>query len=494
MLHSLLKTFRTQFRFKVFFIFAVCGACLSCTFILFFISHQSKSLKAGIINDGKLLADVLAHNARIGVFSGNKKLLREVIADILQRPGVVEASLYAPDGTRLAMIERPGRHSGRKSDDGSGPTGKEFMSLPHVREIGDMFEFWAPVTADADSSERENLYGEAPPEQDNAAVIGSARLLVDTAPLKVQLRSLLYTSILIGALCLLGCFSLVYLLARLVTEPLRRLTDAVKSLGTGDIAEQVPVEAEDEIGNLARAFNSMTSSLITRERQLHESEFRLRQLSAQVLTAQDEERRRLARELHDDLGQCLALLKIRICSLEQKLHVDQEALKNDCRETDLYIEQIIDNIRRLSKDLSPAVLDDLGLTEALKILFREGAYRHNLDLTEVFADIDDLLPPDGQINLYRFCQEALTNIQKHARADKISVVIEYQNNYITVDIKDNGRGFDAVRLSTPGDQARRGMGLTTLEERAAMLKGDLTLRSNLGEGTRLTLRFPATRE
>jgi PAS domain S-box-containing protein len=265
----------------------------------------------------------------------------------------------------------------------------------------------------------------------------------------------------------------------------------------------VPVEfslnhLKDDSGNVTGAVISMRditerkqsqTVLLERECELQQSQTRLRQLSAQVLQAQEEERRRLARELHDDLGQALALLKIRICSLGKKISDHESALQCDCRETERYLEQIIDSIRRISRDLSPAVLEDLGLTEALRILCAEFARHHNLELTCSLAAIDGLLAPEAQINLYRFCQEALTNIQKHSRADRFSVVVECQNNYITLRIQDNGMGFNTGR-TVPPQQSPRGMGLTTLEERAGMLHGSFTIRSDPGAGTSVALQFP----
>jgi len=488
--YRLLEAFRTQFRFKVFLVYAVCSTFISCVFTVFLISHQRQRLKADIIDDGRLLADTLAHNARIGVFSGNKKMLGESIAGILQRPEVVAASLYAPDGTRLAERIKPLHRSGTLSSAAAASPLPSPKSLPCFQELDGMLEFWAPVTAGTTFSAMDDLYGDFTSATGSASVIGAARLLVDTGPLRDQLRLLLYKSISIGVLCLLSGLGIVYLLARVVTNPLGRLTRVVESLGSRGFIEQVPVESDDEIGNLARALKSMAESLRSRERQLQESHTRLRQLSARVLNAQEEERRRLARELHDDLGQALALLKIRLCSLEKKISDDQIELKKDCRETESYLEQIIDDIRRLSKDLSPAVLEDLGLTEGLRVLCRDFSRHHHIELTCSLFNIDSFLHPDTQINLYRFCQEALTNIQKHAHADKISVVIECQNNYITVHIKDNGIGFDMTRVSPP-DQTQRGMGLTTLEERACMMKGGFTIQSTPGEGTCVTLQFPA---
>ncbi|MBN2107578.1 MAG: HAMP domain-containing protein [Deltaproteobacteria bacterium] len=488
---NFLTIFGSTYRFRVFLIFAIYIALISASFTAFFINHQSNQLRAQIINAGTILSENLALNSRIAVFTENKKLLNESISGILQQHVVLEASLHDAKGTCLAVARRPGQRHDKKPESPEIPLFDKKQTLPFFQERKDGFEFWSGINTATSSFEEENLNPEMMDNITASPVIGYARLLIDTRPLRDQLHALLYESILIGTLFLIGCFCGAYLLARMVTNPIQQLTNAVETLGSKGVVEKVAITSDDELGNLARAFNTMAESLRNREQRLEESKSRLRKLSALVLNAQEEERRRLARELHDDLGQALAFLKIQTYTLAQKLRNDQHEIKDDCRNIDLYIEQIIENIRRLSRDLSPVVLEDLGLTEALKILSKEFSNHYRIDLIQQLTNIDYLLTPTEQINLYRFCQEALTNIHKHARANKISVVVEYINNYITVTITDDGRGFDVVDSTEP-DRKLRGMGLTTLEERATMLQGTFTIRSSPGRGTDVILKIPIT--
>lgn len=260
-------------------------------------------------------------------------------------------------------------------------------------------------------------------------------------------------------------------------------------MARGGPVARVPVETEDEIGNLAQAFNNMAASLKGRERKLKESRTKLRLLSRRVLQAQEEERRRLARELHDELGQNLAFLKIQINTIVSKMDNDQGLLCKDCKKIEQYIDQIIENVRRLSTDLSPSVLEDLGLTTALRMQSTDFAKLHSLKLSLKIADIDNLFSQEAQINLYRFYQETLTNISKHARATKLSVNVGKKNGHISFLVEDDGQGFDPDHIMSMRP-SKKGMGLTTLEERARMLGGSFAIWSKPGKGTRISLAIP----
>ncbi|HZE21921.1 MAG TPA: PAS domain S-box protein, partial [Desulfobaccales bacterium] len=146
------------------------------------------------------------------------------------------------------------------------------------------------------------------------------------------------------------------------------------------------------------------------EEALRASEQRLRFLTSQLLSAQERERKRISMELHDELGQNLALLKLQIRAIEKALRKDQQDLKESCRELLHYLDGVIDNIRRLSHDLSPAVLEDLGLQSALKYLINGVSQHYNVTYSFEVEDLDHLFPPESQIIIYRIFQECLTNI------------------------------------------------------------------------------------
>ncbi|MCX8044654.1 MAG: PAS domain S-box protein [Desulfobacterota bacterium] len=228
--------------------------------------------------------------------------------------------------------------------------------------------------------------------------------------------------------------------------------------------------------------------LETKAHKLRASQEELRRLSMQVLHAQDRERRRLARELHDDLGQSLALLKVRIDALARKIGLTHTVLYHECKATGEQVERIIESIRRLSRDLSTGFLEDLGLTASLRILLQEFGRVGDIRTTHVLTTIDHMLPLDAQINLYRFCQEVLNNIHKHAHARNVSMRLTCRAGMATLRIRDDGIGFHVEQIGQ--DTKRRGMGLTTIKERAAMLNGCCTIQSKPGSGTCVSLQFP----
>jgi PAS domain S-box-containing protein len=233
---------------------------------------------------------------------------------------------------------------------------------------------------------------------------------------------------------------------------------------------------------------------ITRRRRaeeaLWESEQRLRFLTSQLLSAQEQERKRISMELHDELGQSLAVLKLQIRAIERGLPVDLDDLKLECRDLLKYLDGVIDNIRRLSRDLSPAILEDLGLQSALQYLI-DGVSKH-YKVTHSFEveDLDHLFTFDAQISIYRIFQECLTNISKHAGASEVSVAVRQKaDRLVYIVLEDNGAGFDSAQVLARRLNGR-GLGLAALNERARMLGGTLEVQSRPGAGTKVTVIIP----
>ena len=225
------------------------------------------------------------------------------------------------------------------------------------------------------------------------------------------------------------------------------------------------------------------------EAALRESEQRLRFLTSQLLSAQERERKRISMELHDELGQSLAVLKLQIRVIQKDLGDDQQDLKERCVELLLYLDGVIDDVRRLSRDLSPAILEDLGLQSALKYLIDGFSKHYTVRQTFEAGDLDQLFPSEAQIIIYRIFQECLTNISKHTEATEVSVTIKGHNGLISLMIEDNGAGFDPAMVLARR-AAGRGLGLAALDERARMLGGTLEIRSQPGAGTRINLVIP----
>jgi PAS domain S-box-containing protein len=230
------------------------------------------------------------------------------------------------------------------------------------------------------------------------------------------------------------------------------------------------------------------------EEKLRESETNLRYLATQLMTAQERERKRLSRELHDELGQSLLVLKLQMGAMEEKMAQGWEAVQGDCGSMMAYLNQVVEDVRRLSRDLSPTILEDLGLSAALRRLLGEFSkyYVGEVNMDEM-DEIDDLFPPEAQINLYRIFQESLTNIGKYAQASRVTFSIKRLADHVAFRMEDNGRGFNLAQVSS-ADAAGRGLGLAAMEERVRMLGGVLNIQSQEGQGTKISFEAPNTRE
>lgn len=227
---------------------------------------------------------------------------------------------------------------------------------------------------------------------------------------------------------------------------------------------------------------------------LKESEKQLRDLSSQLLTAQETERKRISRELHDELGQALTAMKLRLSFIEKNLSLkDPAELRQECEYGVEYINQVIEDVRRLSRDLSPTILEDFGLYAAIRWLVNNFSKNYGIKVTIEMIDIDFLLPRNAHVIVYRIIQEALTNIGKHSQARNVSVAASTDGITVLLSVEDDGIGFDAKRV-VAGDPGEKGLGLATMKGRAGMLGGVLSVRTHEGRGTRITLTIPIKRE
>ena len=222
------------------------------------------------------------------------------------------------------------------------------------------------------------------------------------------------------------------------------------------------------------------------EEKLQESEETLRHLAAQLFTAQEDERKRISRELHDELGQALLVLKLQTRGIAGDLQPEQQQLREDCLEILGNLDQVVDNVRRLSRDLSPFLLEDLGLSAALRHLISEFGKHYQIEYSAQETNIDDLFPLRTQIAIYRIVQESFTNIGKHSQANLLRFAITKHDDRVSFLIQDNGKGFDPEQLR----QQRPGMGLAAMEERARMVGGVLSVSSQKGAGTKISLDIP----
>ncbi len=239
-----------------------------------------------------------------------------------------------------------------------------------------------------------------------------------------------------------------------------------------------------EKSSIALANAQLYDNLLSRERDLE-------LLSGARVKAQEEERRRIAREIHDSLGQLLTAIKFNVEIFEDVANLQG----NDERQRIDDIKSLLDNAmneaREISYNLMPSVLVDFGLTPALQLLCEQFSKRDNLRIVFHSNGVDKRLDPTMEIGLYRIAQEALNNVAKHADAQEANVQLIGDSQTIRLTIDDNGKGFYVTRLDV-GKGGRHGMGLVSMRERAASFNGVFTLDSKLGRGTEIIVEIPLT--
>ena len=223
------------------------------------------------------------------------------------------------------------------------------------------------------------------------------------------------------------------------------------------------------------------------EKVLQESERKLRHLASRLLSAQEDERKRLSRELHDELGHALLTLKLQIASVEEQLSPQQISLKNEINKILKSVGSTIEEVRRLYLDLSPGDLEDLGLTIALRSLIEDFAdLQKQIKWTIKIGGLDGLFSLPIQTAIYRVVQEALTNIGKYARPAKVFVEIKRVNQGVSFIIKDDGIGFERDEVFNE----KKTLGLLAMEERVKILGGSFELWSRENQGTKISFTIP----
>jgi signal transduction histidine kinase len=260
----------------------------------------------------------------------------------------------------------------------------------------------------------------------------------------------------------------------------------VTSLIYAMLAYEIILAAKQQI----KEIEDSNIELETMTNELRKSEERLHRLSSDLFAVQENERRRISLELHDELGQSMAALKLQVGAIARRLGLAKpEELQADCDEMRNNINQIIENVRRLARDLSPVVLDDLGLQAAIEYLVNNFAKIYTIEVNYQYTDINHLFNEEAQRIIYRILQEALTNIGKHAQAKNVSLLIEEKDRAVQFIVKDNGRGFN-IQKTLDQKGVERGMGLEAMFERVRILGGKISIVSRPGIDTTITFTVP----
>jgi signal transduction histidine kinase len=227
--------------------------------------------------------------------------------------------------------------------------------------------------------------------------------------------------------------------------------------------------------------------------QITQHERELRELSTRLIKAQEEERGRISRELHDEVGQALTAMSINVAEIGKRLPPEIEpAVKRRLAETGALVEQTSEQISALALDLRPSLLDDLGLVSALRWYVSRYTERLGIRVQVETVDLEERLDPEVETAMYRVVQEALTNVARHAGATHVRLCLERKAFSVVATIEDNGRGFDTEELASR-QAPERGAGLLGMRERVTLLGGSLRVESVLRDGTELSVEIPLPR-
>jgi len=213
----------------------------------------------------------------------------------------------------------------------------------------------------------------------------------------------------------------------------------------------------------------------------------LRHLTRQLLTAQEEERKKISRELHDSIAQILAGINVHLVTLNREASLTNSGLKKRIASTQQLVQQSLDAVHRFARELRPKLLDDLGLVPALKSFVKTFLQRTGIRTEITFFSRVNQLDIVTRTVLYRVAQEALTNVGKHAKATAVKIVIEELPETILMSVHDDGRSFDCENFWRNG---KKRLGLLSMRERAEMMGGHFRIDSALGRGTTVTVEVP----
>ncbi|HLH63013.1 MAG TPA: sensor histidine kinase [Ktedonobacteraceae bacterium] len=269
-----------------------------------------------------------------------------------------------------------------------------------------------------------------------------------------------------------------FVVLQVAFRPLFHLGKVMDRVQQGERSLRAPLTGVDpEADQLARTFNMMLEAL---DEASH-------QRANQIIKAQEQERKRIARELHDETSQVLTSLLISLAVLEESIGPSEA--RERIAETRALAHQTLRAIRSLSIDLRPSALDDLGLLPALRWYIKEYQKKCAIEVEFQASGLKERLPAEMETALYRIVQESLTNTARHANAHKVTISLKEEGEAIHATIIDDGRGFDYDALVRTGGQ-ERSIGLAGMQERAVLLDGILTIHSAPGCGTRVEAHIP----
>jgi signal transduction histidine kinase len=274
----------------------------------------------------------------------------------------------------------------------------------------------------------------------------------------------------------------------LILHPVKALVSASARLATGDLSVRTGLaHSRDELGQLALAFDHMAQALEQRELERQRASSKLHVLSHRLVQVQETERRHIARELHDEIGQTLTTAEMNLQAALRAPHA--ATLERRLQESIQAVERVLEQVHDLALNLRPSMLDDLGLEAALRWYTQRQGALAGIQAEFRAEPLESRMDPVIETECFRVAQEAMTNVLRHARAHAVSVELRPSNGHLHLSVRDDGIGFDVTALR---QEAVRGasLGLLSMEERASLAGGGIEYTSASGRGTLIHAWFP----
>ena len=292
--------------------------------------------------------------------------------------------------------------------------------------------------------------------------------------------------------CILAMMASTYL-AHVIIKPIGTLAQAAEEIHRGNLSVHTKKIAEDEIGHLTVVFNEMASGLKQKEiennrllAELRDKEAIRTVLINKMFSIQEEERKRLSRELHDETGQSLVSILAYMKVLQSKLTNDtQRELLQEGRNL---VVNVLEGLRKTAVELRPPLLDDLGIVAAMTKYIQGFIIGQNIVVEFSQQERKLFLSNETALALYRILQESLTNIAKHAQATSVCITLSTVNHSVTLKVEDNGVGMKSETLQAA--HATNCLGIYGMQERAQLVGGTLSIQSSQGDGTTITVTLP----
>ncbi len=299
------------------------------------------------------------------------------------------------------------------------------------------------------------------------------------APLSTSIRLMTLLLLLVIVLPL----TILALISQRIAAPLQSLVTQVERIASGEFDSQIAIYSGPlEVRELEVAFNAMVD-------QLRKYRNDIQNYIVSILNSQEEERKRIARELHDETAQALIVLGRRI-ELAEELAIRPE-LKDELEGLRDMVDDTLQGVRRFTSDLRPPLLEELGLPRTLEILGDRIAREESLNIETIITGTPRQLLPEFELGLYRLAQECLSNVRRHARASGAEIRLTYAPNLVMLEISDDGIGFEVP--DDPGELVKMGgLGLMGIYERARLFGGKAKIESLPGKGTHVTITIPIT--